>query len=261
MSAQLSPFDLARPAALRRLGGPPRPLARVVMFTWCGAGASAYRRLAAELGAHLETHAVQLPGREDRFREPHLRRMDTLAGQLADEIAALADRPLLLFGHSMGALVAYEVARRLEQTHGVQPRALIASGHGAPDHASAPLSSEARMRWHTADDSALIANIARIGGTPPELLRDGEMLRTLVPTMRADYEILETYEHRAGPALACPIVACAGVADREVSLDGMAGWARFSADPGPLLWFPGDHFYLNTRPAELVRAIETWSLR
>ncbi len=238
--------------SLRRYGGGAQPQARLVCFSWCGAGASVYRRLAPGLPPHIELLAVQLPGREERFAEQRLRRMEQIVSHLIDELAAMSDLPLVLFGHSMGAMVAYEMALAL-QAAGRAPAALIVSGHAAPR------SREASNRcWHTADEDAFLANIAELGGTPSDVLADRQMMAALIPLLKADYEVLETYTHRTDASLSCPLFACAGESDREVTPDGLAAWQRFSSGPYRMHWFSGGHFYLCTQPRALTRCLEQW---
>jgi surfactin synthase thioesterase subunit len=247
--------DLRRRGSIRRIGVRPRPLMRLVCFPWCGAGASVFRRLAASLPDHIEPLAVQLPGREDRFGEKLLRRMDEVVAHVLDDTVALLDRPLVLFGHSMGAIVAYEVARTLKQRTGREPDVLIVSGHGSP--CAKPRTAKS---WHTADEDAFIANILQLGGTPSVVLNDRDMMRMFIPVLKADYEVLETHVHRPPlPLLSCPLVACAGKQDAEVTPDTLHAWSRLTTGPSHVHWFEGDHFYLCAQPETLTRHIEQWS--
>src|SRR5688500_4817828 len=118
----------SRRPSLRRFGGARQRLMRVVAFPWCGAGASVYRKLAPHLPDHVELLAVQLPGREDRYDERRLVRMQDVVEEVIGDVINLLDRPVVLFGHSMGALVAYEVARALRERVGCEPASLIVSG-------------------------------------------------------------------------------------------------------------------------------------
>lgn len=246
----------ARPpgyAALRRLGGRPQPLARLVMFPWCGAGASVYRKIGRLLPEHVEVFAVQLPGREDRFRDTmHLRMADVVA-EVLSEVLRLCDRPLYFFGHSMGAVVAYETALALRRCIGHEPDALIVSGHAAPTGRKLH-----RQPWHTSDETQLLANIRRMGGTPPELLKDPWTMQMILRIMKADYEVLETHVPQPHPPLRCPLVACAGVDDREISVEGMQAWAQRSSGPHKLHWFDGDHFYLAAEPQTFAQKLQQW---
>ncbi|MGZ5857364.1 MAG: thioesterase II family protein [Burkholderiaceae bacterium] len=241
-------------SSLRRYGGRPQPLVRLVCFSWCGAGASAYRRLAATLPDHIELLAVQLPGREDRFAEKKLLRMEQIIEHVIDDIIAVFDRPLILFGHSMGALVANEMALALRDRVGREPDGLIVSGHASPDN------KEPNTRcWHTANDADFIANLRQLGGTPASVLEDEQMMRMLLPMLRADYEVLETYTYKPDRILSCPLIVCAGEKDTEVSRASMDAWQRYSTKTIKVHWFNGDHFYLSANPQALTQYLGEWT--
>lgn len=139
-------------------------------------------------------HAVQYPGREERLSEPFLTTVSEMADTIAAEILTLGTRPMTLFGHSMGAAIAYEVTARLERT-GVVPQALVVSGQPAPHRRK-------RSALHRASDEDLLADIDRIGAAGSGLLRqDPELRDLLLPMIRADYQVIETYESPAGSKL------------------------------------------------------------
>ncbi|HEV2146495.1 MAG TPA: alpha/beta fold hydrolase [Longimicrobiaceae bacterium] len=252
-TAVRAPAAPPRRGSLRRLGGRPQPLVRLVCFPWCGAGASVYRKLAALLPDHVELLAVQLPGREDRFGERRLLRMEQVVEQVVPDLVAVFDRPLALFGHSMGALVAHEAARALRERTGREPHAVVVSGQSAPADSGPPV-----PQWHAADEEAFIANLRQMGGTPPQVLDDRKAMRALLPLLRADYEVLETYVPRPGEPLTCPLVVCAGDEDPEVSPGSVAAWVRHTTGPHRVHWFEGDHFYLSARPEALAAALQGW---
>ena len=239
--------------SLRRYRASAHLPTRIVAFPWCGAGASAYRRLASSLSDRIDFVAVQLPGREDRYHERRLVRMADVVESVIDDIIPLLDRPMALFGHSMGALVAYEVALALRARLGREPGALIVSGHGAPH-----CGESARQTWHTANETALVENLQALGGTPGALLADPATLRAFVPALRADYQVVETYRARSQAPLSCPLLACAGGLDKEVSPQTMYAWMRYTTGRCELHWFGGDHFYLCSQPQQLVRRLEEW---
>ena len=243
----------SRRTSLRRFSASAHRLTRLVAFPWCGAGASVYRRLAASLSDQVDLVAVQLPGREDRYNERRLVRMEDVVESVIGDIIPLLDRPVALFGHSMGALVAYEVALALRKRLGQEPMSLIVSGHGAPH-----CGESSNQCWHAADEEAFIQNLRVLGGTPGALLEDPSTLRAFVPTLRADYEVVETYRPRPEPSFSCPLLACAGGLDQEVSPETMHAWMPYTTGPCELHWFSGDHFYLCSQPARLVRRLEEW---
>lgn len=251
------PVNANRLGCLRRFSGQNQPLLRLVCFTWCGAGASVYRRLALSLPQPVELLAVQLPGREERFSEPKLLRMEQIIAHVLPDIMQLDDLPLVFFGHSMGALVAYETAMALKAKTGREPALLVVSGHGSPDSRD-----HCKQQWHTASEEDFIANIGQLGGTPPAILADRAMMRMLMPALKSDYEVLETWVRQPRTeTLSCPLVACAGNADKEVSESTLLAWQDYSSGPFTSHWFNGDHFYLTAQPRQLTRCLEEWMLQ
>lgn len=245
----------ATSGALKRYTVSTDPVVRLICFPNAGAGASVYRRLARSLPNCIEVLSVQLPGREDRYREPRYQTMEIAATQLAREIARLDQLPVVLFGHSMGSILAFEVARELS-LYGHPPKTLIVSGHGAPN-ARGPLN---RCR-HDVDDAMLIADLQRMGGTPLEILQDTQMMRTLLPIVRADYKILDSYTYRAGEQLNCPIITCAGDQDTEVYPESVRAWGTHTTTIFKEHWFPGGHFYLFSSSVPFNRHLQDWVLR
>lgn len=238
---------------LRRLSGGPQPLVRLVCFPWAGAGASVFRRFASRLPESIELLSVQLPAREDRYRETGLGRMELVVKQVVADIARLPLRPLVFFGHSMGALVAYEAARALKVHLNREPEMLIVSGSGSPG------SEELYPRCPgNATEDEFIADMHRLGGTPPEILADREVMRTLLPAIRADYEILDTYEHHGVAKLSCPIIACGSDADPSINRESVEAWFQHTTGDCKQHWFSGDHFYLCFQPLPLTQCLRRW---
>jgi pyochelin biosynthetic protein PchC len=238
---------------LRLLNDAARPVARLVCLPWSGGSASAYRPLAQHFRLHTAVLAVQLPGREDRFNERPLQRMEAVVESVVGALLPLTDLPLFIFGHSMGALVAHQVAHALRAKTGRELDGLIVSGHAAPHRRRLP-----DHLWHRASDEDLIGLLRRLGGTSEEVLANLQMQPTLLSALRSDFEILETHAHQAAPPLACPLLACAGVADALVCSETMTSWRSCSIGAFQLQWFHGDHFYLLSHPAALARLLQDW---
>lgn len=234
---------------LRRLKLSSAPSARLLCFPWAGAGASVYRRLANEMPPWLEVLAIQLPGREDRHGESPACCLHQLVERILPEAASLLDIPLFFFGHSMGALLAYEVARQLcTAKDGVSLRLVAVSGHGAPTVPAVRLRPPRQS-----SDAELISDIDRLGGTSSQVL--SQMKGLLLRVLRADYQMLDAYAHRSGPALACPISVHAGREDTEISKAGVEGWRNLTQASAEVHWYDGGHFYLFPSMSVLSRQL------
>lgn len=229
-----------------------RPHAAIRLFClpYAGSGAVAYRPWLAHLPATIELRVVQLPGREARLREQPYTRMAPLIETLVPIVERQLDRPYVLFGHSMGALVAFELARALRRRGAPPPVCLAVSGRRAPQlpDPDAPL--------HALADTLFVKEmVRRYNGIPRVILEDAELLRLFLPTLRADFELVETYQYRPEPALACPVAAFGGHADGRASLDELEAWQAQSDGPFSARQLPGGHFYLQDERAALVAAL------
>src|SRR3954453_3800140 len=183
------------------------PRLRLFCFPYAGGSAQVFRTWSEALPADVEVCAVQLPGRERRSSETPIRRAALAVEMLASALSRYLDKTFAMFGHSMGAMLAYEVARRLSAEFGCAPDHLFVSGHRAPH-----LPSRRRPLHHLADD-AFIAGVRALNGTPREVFEHPELVELLLPMLRADFELLETYVELPGPRLSCPITALGGNAD------------------------------------------------
>lgn len=218
----------------------PRPDARIRLFLvpHAGGAASAYRGWADALPAEVEACPVQLPGRENRIAEPAFDRMDPLVEALAGAIGRLGDLPYAVFGHSTGAVIGFELARHARRTGAPGPVHLFASGRRAP-----ALPARTPDVHHLPDDE-LVAELATLGGIPAAVIEHRELRQLLVPLLRADMALTETYRYRPEPPLSIPITALAGDRDPKVTAGDAAAWARETAAAFELRTYPGDHFYL-----------------
>lgn len=225
-----------------RFGGAPDEPARLRLFCFpfAGGAAQAFRDWPRALPGWVDTCAVQLPGRWTRRHEPPFRQMEALADAAAAALRPRLELPFALLGHSMGAVLAYEVARRLTGA-GRPPAGLLVSGCQAP-HLPHPWS-----RLHRLPDDELVAEMSRSrGAIPAEVMAEPEMLALFLPVLRADVEALETYRHRQGPPLSCPVTAYGGRDDPTVTRDQLEAWREVTDGRFGLRIFPGQHFYINT---------------
>jgi len=194
----------------------------------------------------VDVLAVQYPGRQDRRSEPCVESLHELADLLVDVVMPWADRPLTLFGHSMGASVAFELALRLE-AKGIVAHGLFVSGRRAP-------TAHRDERVHEKDDDGLIAEIKKLNGTDSQLLDDDEVLRMVLPSIRSDYKAAETYRYVPGPKLNSPVLALIGDNDPKVTDAEARRWSEHTTGPFTLNTFSGGHFYLNAHvPAVIDR--------
>ena len=222
------------------------PRLRLICFPHAGGSAGVFRRWSEMVPPDVELVAVQYPGRQERFDEPCTDDMTSLADRITDVVTSVLDRPVALFGHSMGAAVAYEVTRRLEARHLVRPAHLFVSGRVSP------LVPQHRPDLHLRDDEGMLKGLTELGGMDDAVLRDPELLRLVLPCVRADLRLIETYRPVRLPAVATPVTAYAGDADAHVSRDGVAAWNNLTSAEFNLRIFPGGHFYLVGQEREVV---------
>jgi surfactin synthase thioesterase subunit len=233
---------------IRRYHPAPEGATRLVCLPHAGGSASFFFPVSQKLGSRLEVLAVQYPGRQDRRAEPFVPDLPSLARLVADELKPWLDRPLALFGHSMGATVAFEVSRILEQENGFVPARLFASGRRAP-------SRHRDERVHESDDDGLIAEMRKLSGTDSGILGDEEMLRMILPAIRNDYRAAETYRYVPGPPLTCPLTVLVGDTDPKVTVDEAQSWATHTTGTFDLRVFAGGHFFLTARQPEVLGVI------
>lgn len=181
-----------------------------------------------------------------RLRQPPLERMEPLAELLAKEIGPFLDRPYALFGHSLGGLIAFEVARHLRAEDAPPPLALVVAAT-PPPHSSRPA-----RRLHEGSEEELIAELRKLNGTPAEVLANRELLHLLLPIVRADLAVMETYEYRPDRPLECAIVAVGAEEDRLVSPARLSDWGRHTTARASVVMLPGDHFFLQRDLAPLL---------
>lgn len=225
----------------------PMPRWRLACFVHAGGSASFFRDWAAILPTEIDLLAIQYPGREDRFGEPCLTSMDSLAEGASEALRGYADRPLALFGHSLGAVVAYEVAARL-QRRAVAIEHLFVSAHPAPQ-------CQRGGQLHAGPDQALLDDVQRLAGRPNPLLADPDLRGMFLPSLRSDYRIVETYGRAAPRPLDARITMLYPEQDPEVDLDEAQAWQVASHQPLRLQRWSGEHFYLVEQRQAVVAAL------
>ncbi|MFJ7906066.1 thioesterase II family protein [Kitasatospora sp. NPDC096204] len=209
---------------------------RLVCFPHAGGSASFYFPVSAALADRTDVLCLQYPGRQDRRTEPCVDSIPELADLVHAALAPWADRPTVFFGHSMGAVLAFEVARRQER-EGNGPVALFASGRRAP-------SCVRDETVHLRDDDGIVRELHELSGTDAALLGDEELLRMILPAIRADYTAIETYRPEPDAVIAAPVHVLTGDDDPKTTIDEARAWERHTTGGSDLTVLPGGHFFL-----------------
>jgi medium-chain acyl-[acyl-carrier-protein] hydrolase len=225
------------------------PTLRLLCFPYAGGGANIFRQWQNDLPPTVEVCAVQLPGREKRLPEPSFTDLSRLVQVAAEALLPYLDKPFALFGHSMGAAISFELARHLRHEAHLRPVHLFVSGRGAPQlpATDAPI--------YNLPEAEFLNELRRLQGTPEEVLEHPELMELMLPILRADFELVQTYHYSAGLPLDCPITAFGGLQDEEVSRADLEAWREQTATDFSLHMLPGDHFFLHTAQSLLLRTL------
>jgi medium-chain acyl-[acyl-carrier-protein] hydrolase len=229
------------------LGSAKDTVSRLYCFPFAGGTATVFRDWRAP---GVEICPILLPGREKRIREAAAEDLESLAGTVAQLIPS--DLPFGLFGHSMGAVLAFEVARELIRLGRPRPEQLFVSASPAPQLLPIP----GKIIRHLLPDEKLVNELRKLRGTPPEILNDPSMMQMLLPMLRADFKAVETYVYRQGEPLDCPITAFGGMFDQEVSRDELVQWKAQTRGDFRFRMFTGDHFFVNERKGAILEEIQ-----
>ena len=241
---------------IRRFHEAPDAPVRLVCFPHAGGSANAFMQLSAAGRSHVEVLAVQYPGRQDRLNEP----CATTADEVVDAVLhALAEpehidpRPLALFGHSMGAVLAFETARLMECA-GTRPAALFVSARQGP---SLPWPLPGMPKLYDADSARILDELRLLGGSAAELLDSPEIMDYVLPALRADYRLLHKYAYKQAELLECPVIGLAGADDPRVPSDGVRAWERETRGSFAYHVLPGGHFYIEDELPRVTEIITT----
>ncbi len=230
----------------------PKPQAklRLFIFPYAGAGTAAFRAWNTGLPSEVEVCAIRLPGRETRIRETPISQMTPLAETLTDAIQGHLDKPYVFYGHSMGALVAFEVARNLRRRGQALPQHLVISARRAPQlpEVDAPI--------HGLPDNAFVAKMQeRYGGIPDVILQSPELMALFVPVLKADFKVIETYTYQPEAPLGLPISAFAGTQDRVRQAGDVEGWQAQTTGAFTFQDFVGNHFFIQSQQAAFLASV------
>lgn len=222
---------------------------RLFCFPYAGGGAPIFRIWPKQVPPEVEICPVHLPGRGRRLPERPYRQIEPLVRAIAPALAPQLGRPFAFFGHSMGALIAYDLARLLRREYALEPAQLFVSGCRAP---------------HIPDTTPTIFNLpepeflealVRMGGTDPTILENAEILKLMLPVLRADFEIVETYRYVPDSPLGCPVTVFGGLTDPEASREQLEEWRQHTTAPVSLHMLPGDHFFLHKSQDQFFRLL------
>jgi medium-chain acyl-[acyl-carrier-protein] hydrolase len=217
---------------------------------YAGAGAHIYRRWPELLPQAVAVCTVHLPGRESRLSESPYRQLTPLVEDLGEAILPYLDSPYVLFGHSLGALIIYELARFLQREHGPEPAHLFASGCSAPQIVRS-------KKTYNLPESEFLESVFELNGTPREVIENAELMHALMPVLRADFELAQTYSHLPGPPLASPVTAYGGLQDSHVSRESLESWQQVTTSAFTMRMFEGDHFFLHTSQALMLELLSS----
>jgi len=218
----------------------PQAQLRLFCFPYAGGGALLFRDWHAELPASVEVYPVQLPGRGNRMRERPFTNLSVLVEAAASELLPYFDKPFAFFGHSMGALISFELTRLLRRRNGPLPCHLFVSG------ARAPQLPDPHPPSYDLPEPEFLRRLQEMKGTPAAVLDNPELRQLVLPLVRADFSICQTYVYSAEPPLDVPLTVYGGLDDKEVSTDSLELWQHQTNGPFHIRLLPGDHFFLNT---------------
>jgi len=229
----------------------PRPQAkfRLFCFPYAGGGPQVFRTWSEFFPDNIEVCPIQMPGRGGRFGEAPFTQWKQAVQEMMKGLSPYWDRPFAFFGHSLGGILAFELARA-QGVHSLPPpEELFVSACGAPQRIY-------RTKYlHRYSDEDLIEEIKRFNGTPKEVLAHEELIKFFLPTLRADLQMIETYQYEEGPALACPIKVFGGQDDPEVGREDLSAWSKQTKNKFSLEFFQGDHFFINSGREDLLKSI------
>jgi medium-chain acyl-[acyl-carrier-protein] hydrolase len=229
--------------------------ARLICFPYAGAGAGIFNSWPYLLPEWLDVAAIELPGRGSHFSKAPLVDIETVVNELVREVAQLQDLPFALYGHSLGAKIAFEFACELQRRQGPRPAHLIVGARAAPHQPIQISPSPADL-----PREGFVEFLRDLGATPPEVLENRELMDLLLPTIHADFRLNESRPAKPWTALHCPITALCGATDRAVSKEFMRHWADLTTRRFDLIPVEGDHFFLH-QSKETLLAIVTKLMR
>lgn len=227
----------------------PEATMRLFCFPYAGGGAQIFRPWPRILPTTIEVCSIELPGRGMRIQESIFTRLSPLAEAIVLALEKHLDKPFAFFGHSMGALLSFEIARCLRRQYLPRPIHLFISGRGAPHVPNdEPL-------VHTLPEPEFLNELHRLNGTPKEVLEHEELMQLMLPILRADFAVCGTYSYVPEPPLDCPITVFGGLLDERITADCLEAWGEQTHAACSVHMFPGDHFFLHNMQLPLLQLL------
>lgn len=225
------------------------PVCRLFCFPYAGGNSSIYRGWQAALGRGVEVISIEPPGRGRRFLEPPISDLTLLTREIVKELAPLMTVPSIFFGHSNGALMCYELAHELRRQGMTLPSHLILSAKPPPHITDDKV-------LHTLPTAELLEELKALNGTPPEVLEHAELMEIVLPLLRADFALSETYQHGINPQLDCQLTLLGGTDDADLSIEELAEWGRYCVHEARVHALNGDHFFIHSCRAEVLQIVK-----
>jgi medium-chain acyl-[acyl-carrier-protein] hydrolase len=243
------PADGSNRLWFESLASPQRHSLRLFCFPYAGGNAQAFRNWQRHFPSQIGLCLVNLPGRGKRIGEPPFQRLQPMVQEIADAISPELELPFAFYGHSMGALIAFELARELRRRLGPTPAQLFLSGRRSP---RMPSFEAAR---YDLPEEEFVAHVMKLNGTPKELFDIAETRTLFLPILRADFEAVHTYEYVPGQRLSCPLTVYGGIEDTHAPFEALQAWQEETSDNCEVRMLPGDHFFIHRPDASFIHTL------
>lgn len=221
---------------------------RLFIFHHAGGGATFYMPMLKDLIDKYSVYFVQLPGREYRIEEPVYKDWDSLIEDVKEQLLPYFDKPFVLFGHSMGAIIAYELSCRLDEM-GIRPKHLFISSISSPD--------VPKKKYSGLPDDVIIDDLLDLGGMDSEVVANNKLISMVLPTLKNDLYLCEKYKHKVYKKLNIPTTILIGNSDKVISMEDVANWNQFFEGKLDYKIFQGNHFYFRNKYSELANVLST----
>ncbi len=228
----------------------PRADVRLFLFPYAGGTPTAFNKWSAEFPGNVETNIVHYPGRGSRFNEAPIKNFSVLVEGIYRAILPIVDKPFIFFGHSMGGMIAFELARTLHRQNNLQPKILFVASCAAPQLPNP------NLPIHKLSDTEFIKSLLELNGISADVINHSELMELLLPSLRADFEAIENYKYIPDERrLTCPIITFGGSDDSRIQPEHLEGWSYQTSASFKSQYFSGDHFFINTVRQSIIAAM------